>query len=214
MSIWDFWASKYERLWVQKYSLGPTRKVILKEIEEIIRSENTRNNESTNRGKIALLDVGCGTGQLTREIEEEFRDDIYSLEGIDYSKAMVEEARNTASKVSYSNYSIEEFKAEKKYGIITCSHSFPYYKDKKATMEKFYNLLEDQGYLILAQASERSFYDKVAMFIVKFTTTKAKYLSPKEIRELTKDYFILEKEVLIRERAYMPSIVVFKLRRK
>lgn len=27
--IWDFWAKRYDRLWVQKYSLYPTRREII-----------------------------------------------------------------------------------------------------------------------------------------------------------------------------------------
>lgn len=214
MSIWDFWASRYERLWVQKYSLGPTRKAVLKEIKDILNYKGEKNDQSEEDKMINLLDVGCGTGQLTREVWEKFKGEISYLEGLDYSKAMVEEARRNSITINYTNSSIEDYNVKKKFSVITCTHSFPYYKDKKGTIEKFYDLLEEEGYVLLAQASEKSFYDKIAMFIVKFTTTKASYLSPKEIKELTKGHFILEEEILIREKPYMPSIVLFKLRRK
>lgn len=204
MSIWDFWASKYEKLWVQKYSLGPTRKAILRELKALI----------NNRPQINLLDVGCGTGQLTREIENNFRNSIDYIEGVDYSKAMIKEAQKNEAAIVYTNSSIKEYSTEKKFDLITCTHSFPYYNDKKDTIEKFYKLLKRDGYVFLAQASERSIYDRVAMFFVKFTTTKAKYLSPKDVKKLTEKYFVMEEEILIKERWYMPSIMLFKLRRK
>ena len=47
--IWDFWAPRYDSLWVQRWSLGPTRAKIL---ERLPRVEGCR-----------ILDMGCGTGQ-------------------------------------------------------------------------------------------------------------------------------------------------------
>lgn len=36
--IGDFWADKYERLWVQKYSLGPSRREIIKALASILKA--------------------------------------------------------------------------------------------------------------------------------------------------------------------------------
>ena len=33
-TIWDFWAPRYHRLWVQRVSLGPTRALIHARVEE------------------------------------------------------------------------------------------------------------------------------------------------------------------------------------
>ena len=54
---WDFWADRYDRLWVQKHSLGPTREYVLETLDEAVR-----------RGEVSvcakLMDLGCGSGIL------------------------------------------------------------------------------------------------------------------------------------------------------
>ena len=54
MNIWDFWATKYNRLWVQRYSLTPTREYLLKVVD-------------INR-PLKILDLGCGPGELIEEL--------------------------------------------------------------------------------------------------------------------------------------------------
>ncbi|HZH92830.1 MAG TPA: hypothetical protein VFD79_01900 [Tissierellaceae bacterium] len=68
-AIWDFWAGRYDRLWVQKKSLKPTREYV----RGIIREE-------WMEGARSLLDLGCGPGELISSLGEDLRDmDITGL---------------------------------------------------------------------------------------------------------------------------------------
>ena len=72
--VWEKLAHKYNRLWVQKYSLGPTRREILKIALPML-------EENPN---LKILDIGCGTGQLIGEISSQYKE-LYYL-GIDVAK--------------------------------------------------------------------------------------------------------------------------------
>ena len=81
VKVWDRLSVKYDRLWVQKNSLGPTRRKVI----EVIKGLEV--GDSFN-----LLDVGCGTGQFIDEIKYEFEN--VKTFGMDYSEGMLQEARN------------------------------------------------------------------------------------------------------------------------
>jgi ubiquinone/menaquinone biosynthesis C-methylase UbiE len=76
LNIWNFWANKYDRLWVQKYSLKPTRNYILSSLSDIKKDE-----------KVKLLDLGCGPGELISELTEKFNN--MEITGIDFSEKML-----------------------------------------------------------------------------------------------------------------------------
>ena len=205
MKVWDFWADKYEKLWVQKYSLSPTRKGIIKEIKNIVKPGIA----------YSILDMGCGTGQLIRDMSQEFKDYDMKYTGVDISSKMLELAKARDSKSTYYNASVDDFSVKDNYfDIIVCSHSFPYYPHKQSAINKFYTLLKENGHLFLAQASANSVYDNIAMFFVKFTTGNAKYLSIKNIEALTQNRFDLQKVHKIKEKYYMPTICLFVLKKE
>jgi 2-polyprenyl-3-methyl-5-hydroxy-6-metoxy-1,4-benzoquinol methylase len=204
IKIWDFWADKYERLWVQKYSLSPTRREIIKELKDIIKEDRA----------YRILDMGCGTGQLIRDMKKEFSGFNIKFTGVDISSKMIEVAKEKNKEADYLNYSIEEFKEQaSSFDIIVCTHSFPYYSNKEEAINKFHYLLKEEGYLFLAQASANSLYDNIIMFFVKFTTSSAKYLSIKNIRNLTREKFHMLKINNIKEKCFMPTITLFILKK-
>ncbi len=199
--IWDFWADKYEKLWVQKYSLAPTRRSIVNRLRKIINAKNR---------KYAILDAGCGTGQLLRDIQAEFKDYDIQLTGIDFSPGMIAEAKGASINIGYVICNIEELiESEKSYDIIVCSHSFPYYKDKPGVIEKFSKILSARGSLIMAQASQNNLYDSIVMPFVKLTTSKASYPSVGKVVKMLGAYFKDIETEKIKERFYMPSIYMF-----
>jgi ubiquinone/menaquinone biosynthesis C-methylase UbiE len=201
-TIWDYWADKYDSLWVQKYSLGPTRKAIVDALLPILDKDK----------KYKILDMGCGTGQLLREIQAVFKDFNIEYTGIDISHKMIEICRLKDSNADYFVSSIEDYKPlEGKYDIIICTHSFPYYPDKPKAINKFNRLLKKDGVLLLAQASANSLYDNFIMFFEKFTTSKAEYLSIPDILNLVKNKFREVSIVKIKEKVYMPTICLFLL---
>lgn len=205
VKIWDFWADKYDKLWVQKYSLSPTRRDIIKEIKKIIQLNIS----------YRVLDMGCGTGQLISDMQRQFKDYDIKYTGVDISPKMIEIAKSNDSQTTYYNCSVEDFSIEdKSFDIIICSHSFPYYPNKADVIMKFYSLLKGTGSLFLAQASANSTYDNIAMFFVKFTTSSAKYLSAQKIQTLIQDKFILIKLHKIKEETYMPTICLFVLKKE
>lgn len=200
MSVWDKLAKKYDGIWLQKYSLTPTRNKVL----EIILAQNKDN--------FKLLDIGCATGQTLNSIMQLF--DNVKLTGIDKSEKMLEIARKKNKKIKYLNKNIEDFNINEKFDFIICTHSFPYYNNKIEVVKKVSDLLENDGKAVFIQASINSFYDKFCMFIIELTAEKADYLSVGKFTKLVENDFLVEGVFKIKEIWYAPSIYGFILRKK
>lgn len=198
-SVWDNLANKYDSLWVQKYSLTPTRNKVL----TILKSR---------KHDFYMLDVGCATGQLLSEVRNEFADS--KLYGIDKSVKMIELARSRGIGAELDCAYAEEYDTKIEFDVITCCHSFPYYHDKSLVLKKIASLLDDHGVAIFIQGSINSIYDKVIMSLVELTAEKASYLSRKDFTAMTEEYFVVEESFLIKEKWFMPSLCGFVLRKK
>ena len=204
VKVWDFWADRYSRLWVQKVSLGPTRDYVLNEIKEIALSRNLR-----------LLDLGCGPGELLHELGENCPQ--LELTGVDYSPRMlqVSQQRNVNNTKHILLDAADLDKLETRYDIIVCTHSLPYYPDPKEVFRNLSRILNENGRIIVAFASGDSVYDKVVLSGVKLTTGKAHYPSNREFVDLVKEYFQVLKLNTLKKRAfYMPRIAVYTLGKK
>lgn len=66
----------------------------------------------------SLLDVGCGTGKHIRELRDEF-----DCMGIDYSEAMLEQARRNASGIEFRQADMEDFDLGREFDVILCLFS-------------------------------------------------------------------------------------------
>lgn len=204
-TIWNYWSSRYERLWMQKYSLSVTREAVLSAIEKYCAQEWK-----------TLLDIGCGTGQLLIDMEHRFGKDI-SLLGIDYSQGMIDVAtkKNTAAEFLLKDVG-ELLSIERTFDIITCTHSLPYYENQQKAVRDMTTLLKEDGLLILAHGSVNNWYDKIAFTLTKTTTGMAKYLSKQEVISLCNPDLVIQDMFVIRVRRWMPTILVsvFRKRRK
>ena len=202
-AIWNFWAEYYERLWVQKYSLAPTREKIVRQLNKLFIAGRP----------YRIMDVGCGTGQLLREIASEFAEYDLELIGIDFSKKMVNKATNMGGNIRYQHLNVSDINSfGEGFDIIICTHSFPYYERQDDTIRQFKDILKPGGHLLLAQASQNTLYDHVAMFFVKLTTGKANYLSVNNVLSMTDKCFQCENIIQIKEQVFMPSIYCFVLK--
>lgn len=96
------------------------------------------------------LDLGCGTGQLSRELYHRG----YRVLGIDASSEAVVRAKNYMvpnEQLSYVQADLEEdFRDElKEYGLITCKLVYAFIKDKPAFLERVASLLHSQGIFVV-----------------------------------------------------------------
>lgn len=198
-SIWDKLSKKYDSLWVQKYSLAPTRKKVLSILK-------------CCKDGFTMLDVGCATGQLLSEVKREFPE--CKLFGIDKSEQMIELARSKNIEAEFDCVYAEEYDSKIKFDVITCCHSFPYYQEKDLVLRKLALLLNEKGMAIFVHGSINGIYDKIVMSIVEMTAEKANYFSRKEFINLAEKYFVVEESFLIKEKWFMPSLCGFVLRKK
>lgn len=210
--IWDFWAKYYERLWVQKISLEPTRKMVIEEISKYVDDKNKYYN---------ILDIGCGTGQTLFEIIKKFEMYKIKIKGIDFSEEMIKEANLKKMGINYKNGEVDFLQIDvnnlniinDKFDIIICTHSFPYYKNQKRVIESIEKMLNNDGIIVFVQASINNLYDRIAMFFVKLTTGNAKYLSIKELGRVLPDYLRIDKLARVNNIWFMPSIYLFLMKR-
>lgn len=207
-SAWDRLSVKYDKIWLQKYSLAPTRdrvKELLARIEE---------RETPVK---AIFDCGCGTGQLLQELSG-----LYpgaALYGMDSSPRMVEKAQSRKGGArlfegDIDSVELSRFISPNSVDVILCTHSFPYYRDKRKALSKFNEILKPGGTAIFIQASVNNLYDRLIMWGVEKTASKAQYLSRERMLALTGEQFENLEVFTIRERFYMPHICGFIVRKR
>ena len=203
--VWENLAHKYNNLWVQKYSLGPTRREALKIVLPLLEDNK----------KLRILDIGCGTGQLVNEISKSYEDVNYL--GIDVASNMISEAKSNNLKdknIKFKTCGIEKFNTKDKFDIIICTHAFPYFPNKEEILKKMYKMCNKNANIIIVNSSTNSLKDLLINFFLKATTSKAKYLSIKEMKKL---FEIVKFKVcdikIIRERKYMPTMALFHVKR-
>lgn len=203
-AIWNFWARRYHKLWVQKWSLAPTRRAIIDYLK----------GHYNNQHKINLLDMGCGTGQLVGDIKRQLVDYSFDIVAVDYAPKMVDVAQENYPDVDFVCSDAKDYKcADKSFDVIICTHSFPYYHDQRQVLKKFNRLLLDDGTLLLAQASAHHLYDRFVMRLVKLTTGRAHYPSPAQIEQLSNGLFKLQAVHPVKTKFFMPALYLFILKK-
>lgn len=202
-TVWDFWAARYERLWVQKYSLAPTRETVIKELAGMVQEGR----------EYSLLDMGCGTGQLIGEIREAFPEVCFRCVGVDISPEMISRAAARNPHADFVVSSVDGHAVAGEFDIIVCTHSLPYYPNQAEALRKLSDMLKPDGHLLLAQASVNSRYDALAMFFVRHTTGRASYPSIGAVKSMASACFSGFACRVIRKKWFMPTIALFVMAR-
>jgi SAM-dependent methyltransferase len=101
------------------------------------------------------LDLGCGTGQLTRELYHRG----YKVMGVDASQEAIQRAKQliivSSDQLSYVQVDLEHDNLKEKtevlapYGTITCKLVYAFIKDKAAFLEKVRGILHPQGIFVV-----------------------------------------------------------------
>ena len=98
-----------------------------------------------------LLDIGCGTGQVSRE----FFHHGYETVGIDGSSKAIEIAKASTLQrsISYIHSSFESYVQHNKnsstYGLIVCKYVFAFIEDRNYFLKNVAKLLDPSGTFVL-----------------------------------------------------------------
>jgi 2-polyprenyl-3-methyl-5-hydroxy-6-metoxy-1,4-benzoquinol methylase len=93
--------------------------------------------------KGAVLDIGCASGYFL----ELMREKGWEVEAIELDMNMLEKVK--AKNIKVSGRPFEEFKSDKKYKLITMFDVLEHVPDLKTTFNKFYELLDEDGIVVL-----------------------------------------------------------------
>lgn len=202
-TIWNRYTKIYDRLWVQRVSLAPTRAAVLKAIKSYL---------PVTTIDLSLLDMSCGTGQLLYDLRAQWpKAKLLGIEPSDLAEVAISKGFHVERKTIQEAHTICD-----QFHIVTCTHAFPYYPDQAKALALLSNLLLPQGLLLLAHAESASLYDWFMLKIVKLTTSKALYPSP----TLMKAYLSnndLNLDLVDRIRVNgpgIPTITLYVLRKK
>ncbi len=167
--------------------------------------------DSESGGKLSLLDVGCGTGQLLAEISAGLSGRFDSLTGVDTSSQMLaaaEQKKVPAARFCPGNAEKLPF-SDNQFDVVTCCHSFPYYPDKLRALAEMKRVLKPGGYMLIVSALENNLYDKFIMRLVKLTTGKASYPSASRMAQLLRAAGCrVAAPKKLKVKFFMPSIIL------
>ncbi len=99
-----------------------------------------------------ILDVGCGTGNLLKMLENENK--TLKLYGIDISSKMLKIAKNKLkNKAELNLVAVEKIKYKNKFNYIFSTEAFHHYENQNNAMENLYRALRKGGKLIIVDLS-------------------------------------------------------------
>lgn len=139
--LFDVWSQTYDRTGLQQIAYRPIHDAILDRI--------------TDLDPDVVLDLGCGTGQLTRRLVETFPE--ATVLGADLSAGMLERAaaaETDAGQPFDARYLRADAQrlpiAPSSVDVVVCTESFHWYEDQPAALADVHRLLRPGGRLLIA----------------------------------------------------------------
>jgi ubiquinone/menaquinone biosynthesis C-methylase UbiE len=134
MKIWNEIAPRYHKRWasVDKGPFQSTKKLI-----ELVKIN--KNN--------AVLDVACGTGVVTKQIQKKVGNLGYVV-GVDTSTTAIKIAKKWNKKnknLDFVNIDAENFSFSKKFDIITCQYALFFFPNAQKALKNMKNSLKKSG---------------------------------------------------------------------
>ncbi len=133
MKIWNEVAPRYHKRWasVNKGPFQSTKKLV-----ELVK---------INKGD-SVLDVACGTGVVTNEIQKKIGKSGYVI-GIDTSSTAIKIAKkwNNKSNVNFVNIDAEKFSFSKKFDVVTCQYALFFFPNAQKALKNMKNSLKESG---------------------------------------------------------------------
>ena len=134
MKIWNEVAPRYHKRWasVNKGPFQSTKKLI-----ELIKIKKS------NR----VLDVACGTGVVTKEIQKKVGKTGYTV-GIDTSTTAIKIAKkwnNKNENLAFINTDAENFTFSKKFDIVTCQYALFFFPNAQKALKNMKKSLKKAG---------------------------------------------------------------------
>lgn len=134
MKIWNEVAPRYHKRWasVNKGPFQSTKKLV--ELVNISKGD-------------AVLDVACGTGVVTNEIQKKIGKSGYVV-GIDTSSTAIKIAKKwngKKSNVSFVNTDAEKFHFSKKFDVVTCQYALFFFPNAQKALKNMKNSLKKSG---------------------------------------------------------------------
>lgn len=135
-TLFDRWSGAYDNAGLQRSTYRPIHDAVISRLEPIQPS--------------SILDLGCGTGQLTARLCERFPNT--SVVGVDYSPGMLKEAairlRSSMGRLLLADAQHLPF-AETSFDIVTCTESFHWYPDQRKALADVARVLRPEGRLLI-----------------------------------------------------------------
>ncbi|MFJ7929750.1 malonyl-ACP O-methyltransferase BioC [Peribacillus sp. NPDC096448] len=119
------------------------QKNMAKQLVDLLPQKNTNH-------KINILEIGCGTGYLTRLLVKTFPN--AAITAVDLAPGMVEVAKGMTKedRVTFLCTDIEEMALNENYDLIISNATFQWLNDLPATLEKLCTRLTAEGSLIFS----------------------------------------------------------------
>lgn len=115
-----------------------------------------------NKGN-AVLDVACGTGVVTNEIQKKIGKSGYVI-GIDTSSTAIKIAKkwnNNKVNVNFVNIDAEKFSFSKKFDVVTCQYALFFFPNAQKALKNMKNSLKESGNIGISVHGSK---DKVPFF--------------------------------------------------
>ena len=150
MKIWNEVAPRYHKRWasVNKGPFQSTKKLV-----ELI---------GINKGD-TVLDVACGTGVVTKEIQKKIGNFGYVV-GVDTSNTAIKIAKKwnqTKLNLDFVNTDAENFSFSKKFDIVTCQYALFFFPNAQKALKNMKNSLKKSGKIGISVHGHK---DKVPFF--------------------------------------------------
>ena len=139
-TLFDRWSVGYDRPGLQRLAYRPVHDAVMARLERM--------------APAVVLDLGCGTGQLTRRLCGEFVD--ATIVGADLSEGMLAEAASRLARIGGATPSLVRADADdlpftdSSVDLVVCTESFHWYPDQARAADELARVLAPGGRVLIA----------------------------------------------------------------